>query len=210
MKFYKVVREDNGEYGSVVAGKIPDTEYTRYFVGKMVYSKQHYLFVFNNLESAKYFRDKELLYEGDKLLIFECEVEGVCERPVCFERVLYQFPTNTVFAHGVKLLKNAEIERKYEFSYYTVYRGGDVYEQRVYDDGSVMFDRRLPNPDDRIGKYCNDTVTVTNKNGSHKLCHNMENWSTSTMGNQIFLTKNRDLAYSISMCIKHNLKFKTS
>lgn len=90
-KYYKVV---NSDLQSCVAYGDDAVQYT---VGEFVFSKSAgtYLFVFFDLDSA-------IQFAGTKLLVYECEVEGICSSPY-FIRNNNSLPLCTTFAYGVKL-----------------------------------------------------------------------------------------------------------
>lgn len=171
--YYKVVtnglKSNNHCVGSI-----------QYILNEYVYPKSGtYLFVFKDLESAKDYHD------GSRdLSIYECECEGVEERPSFMNRIKFPnieaYPPGTIFAYGVKLLKEVKAKTSEEGKiWYHIYKSGRVYEfidngmsqhcngegygRKVYtQDGDVLLDG-YGNKNKKINMWYNDYYVTDDK-----------------------------------------------
>ena len=204
VKYYKVVREIDNSYYSCVAGcsgnKNPCVEY---FKNKTVYAPSGtYLFVFNDLERAKLFKNCEERGLSYPLRIFECEIEGYCAAPEYLQPILWQIPGNTVFAYGVKLTKLVgEIT---PFEYYSVVSNGVIYTNKVNSDGIIQFEKNSKTPES--GVYCQNKNNVTISYENNKInVFRFEVWHKSVWGNPVFSTRDKNKAKSLSQLIQQGV-----
>lgn len=161
----------------------------QYILNEYVYPKSGtYLFVFKDLESAKYY------HAGNRdLSIYECECEGVEERPSFMNRIKFPnieaYPPGTVFAYGVKLLKGIKAKTSEEGKiWYYVNKVGGVFE--YVDNG--------------FSQHCRDgvsgiVITQTGNNLLHSDGHKIG--EINRWYDNYYVTDDKVLADAISLVI---------
>lgn len=173
----------------------------QYLLNKFVYSQNgKFLFLFDTLENAKKFVEKQGGYKYNR--IYECECEGVSiETPNFLKKTNLPLPKGTVWAYGVKLIR--EIGQKQTTVYHLDEKDNIIFECEHDECGEYkFFDNK------RLSQILHDNSgVVVTMNGEKPIVYKFDSWTVNRNGNYSFFTLNKELIRNISQCIKSGYKF---
>lgn len=122
-KYYKVCSQSHDNITSAVGN-------ANYKIGEFTYGENgDFLFIFDTLQHAEDFIKSKIACKADKA-VFECECIGVADKDNVngfYTKYVSDLPDGTMFAYGVKLLKNLTEDNTYYAPGSEFLAGGSLY-----------------------------------------------------------------------------------